>query len=150
MTTPDSENFTTLNEDHYPSSFLPKSTLKIPMPPVKSNKKISSNNDFKGASFGGGFASRDYAGDVINKNIDPSLNETVKDIQTLIDKLSQGDQINRTSEQMKIAAKVIEKIETTPEWKEKAIQANQQGLLEGLKSNLIGAFVAGAIESWKV
>ncbi len=29
------------------------------------------------------------------------------------------------------------------------MQACQQGLLEAMKSNPIGAFVAGAIEGWK-
>ncbi len=34
-------------------------------------------------------------------------------------------------------------------WKQKAIATCQQGLLEAMKTNPIGAFVVGAIEGWK-
>lgn len=75
--------------------------------------------------------------------------ETVKEIQNLINQLSQNNPINSTSEQMQIATQAIATIENNPDWKQKAMTAGKQGLLEVLKSNPIGAFVAGAIEGWQ-
>ncbi|MEA5534897.1 hypothetical protein [Crocosphaera sp. XPORK-15E] len=86
---------------------------------------------------------------MINNDSNSALNDTIKEIQQLIDKLSQNQPINNTSEQMKIAVTVVERIENDLTWKQKAIKASQQGLLEAIKSNPIGAFVAGAIEGWK-
>ena len=64
MSTPNSENQTLINEETSPSSLLPKTSLKIPMPII--NKSHSGNgdnvgrdknvNNLQGAKFGGGFA----------------------------------------------------------------------------------------------
>ena len=105
--------------------------------------------DFRGATFGGGFAQGDYTGDVIHNNSSPELQETVNNINQLIEQLSQTNPSNNMSDRLKIASIVIEEIEQRPTWKQKAIQACQQGLLEAMKSNPIGAFVAGAVEGWK-
>jgi hypothetical protein len=75
--------------------------------------------------------------------------ETVKEIQNLINQLSHNTPVNSTSEQMQIATQAIATIENNPNWKQKAMAAGKQGLLEVLKSNPIGAFVAGAIEGWQ-
>ncbi len=105
--------------------------------------------DFKGATFGGGLAQGDYTGDVTNNYPDKELDETVNKIHQLIEELSQKNTTKNTSDNMKIAFMVVEQIENNKSWKQKAIQACQKGLLEGIKSNPIGAFVAGAIEGWK-
>ncbi|GBF82064.1 hypothetical protein [Aphanothece sacrum] len=106
------------------------------------------NYNLQNSTIGGGIAGRDYRGDIIHNYSSSELNDTIRDIQKLIDTLSQNSSINSTSEQMKIATQVIERIENTPTWKQKAINAAKQGLLEAMKSNPIGAFVAGAIEGW--
>ncbi len=130
------------DKENNPSYQLPKTSLKIPMPTVK-------QYNFQNAKLGGGFAGRDYTGNVINNYNNSDLNETVEEIKELIEQLSKNHPINNTSDAMKIATQVIEKIETNPTWKQKAIAACQQGLLEGIKTNPVGAFVAGAIEGWK-
>ncbi|MGK7953832.1 MAG: hypothetical protein AB4063_00980 [Crocosphaera sp.] len=107
------------------------------------------NNKLDNVTIGGGFAGKEYKGDVINNNSSPELQETVNKINQLIEQLSQTNPNNNTSDRLKIASIVIETIETNLTWKQKAIQACQQGLLEAMKSNPIGAFVAGAIEGWK-
>ena len=105
--------------------------------------------DFRGATLGGGFAGRDYTGNVTHNNSSSELQETVNQINQLIEQLSQTNPNNNTSDRLKIASIVIEEIEQRPTWKQKTIQACRQGLLEAMKSNPIGAFVAGAIEGWK-
>lgn len=96
-------------------------------------------------------------GNNINSNIDTGnkyfnnsseLKETVKEIQQLIEQLSQRYSTLNTAEKMKIAAQTIETIECNTSLKPKVIKACKQGLLETLKTNPIGAFVVGAIESW--
>lgn len=111
--------------------------------------KNNNTYDFKGATFGGGFAGRDYTGDVIHNDSSSELQETVKEIKALIQELSKNKTINNTSDRLKIAVTVVEKIENNPHWKQKAINASKQGLLEAMKSNPIGAFVAVAIEGWQ-
>ncbi len=111
--------------------------------------KNTNTYDFKGATFGGGFAQGDYTGDVTNNYSSSELQETVNKINQLIEQVSQTNPNNSMSDRMKIASIIIEEIEQRPTWKQKAIKAGQQGLLEAMKSNPIGAFVAGAIEGWK-
>ncbi len=130
------------NEEKHPSSKLPKTSLKIPMPPVK-------QYNFQNAKLGGGFAGRDYTGNVTNNYSDVNLNETVEEIKELIDQLSQNHPINSTTDAMKVATQAIETIETNPTWKQKAIAACQKELLESFKNHPVGVFVLGAIEGWK-
>lgn len=92
---------------------------------------------------------RDYTGNVTNHYTDTNLNETAENIKKLIEQLSQNNSINSTTDAMKIATQAIEKIENNSTWKEKAIAACQKGLLEGLKTNPVGAIVVGLIEGWK-
>ncbi|MGK7878579.1 MAG: hypothetical protein AB4060_00520 [Crocosphaera sp.] len=129
-------------QENNPSYQLPKTSLKIPMPPVK-------QYNFQNAKLGGGFAGRDYKENITNNYSDFNLQESLEEIKQLIDKLSKDNPINTTTDAMKIATQVIEKIETNPTWKQRVITACQKGLLETLKNNPIGAFVAGAIEGWK-
>ncbi len=105
--------------------------------------------EFKGATFEGGFAQGNYTQNVTNNYADKELDATVNKINQLIEELSQHNPSNNTSDNMKIAVMVVERVEKNLTWKQKAIQAGKQGLLESMKSNPIGAFVAGAIEGWK-
>ena len=66
-------------------------------------------------------------------------------IEALINDLSQNSPVNTTTQQMAIATQVIANIEDNPNWKQKAIKACQQGLLEPIKTHPVGAFVASAI-----
>lgn len=76
------------------------------------------------------------------------LVDAAKEIQALLEQLSQINPINSTSEQMRIASQAIETIENNPTLKQKAIAAFKQGLLEAIKTNPMGAFVIGAIAGW--
>ena len=107
------------------------------------------NNQLDNVKMGGGFAGKEYQGDVINNESSSNLEEIVNKINQLIEQKSQTNPNNTTSDRFKIVSIVIEPIETNPTWKQKAIKACKQGLLEAMKSNPIGALVAGAIEGWK-
>ena len=137
---PDDQRST--DKENNPSYQLPKTSLKVPMPPVK-------QYNFQNAKLSGGFAGRDYTGNVTNNYSDVNLNETVEEIKELIKQLSKNHPVNSTADAMKIATQTIETIETNPTWKQKAIAACQKGLLEILKNHPVGAFVSGAIEGWK-
>lgn len=142
MSTHKPDDKTSKGQENSPSYQLPKTSLKIPMPPVK-------QYNFQNAKLGGGFAGRDYTENITNNYSSSNLQESLEEIKQLIDQLSKNNSINNTSDAMKIASIVIEEIETNQTWKQKAIEACQKGLLETLKNHPIGAFVAGAIEGWK-
>ncbi|MDJ0579246.1 hypothetical protein [Crocosphaera sp.] len=105
----------------------------------------NTNNQLDNVTIGESYTGRD----VINNESSSNLEEIVNKINRLIEQNSQTNPNNNTSDRLKIASIVIEQIETNPTWKQKAIKACKQGLLEAMKSNTIGAFVAGAIEGWK-
>ena len=86
---------------------------------------------------------------VINEVEQQNLADTVVEIQALIQQLEQSHPTNTTTEKMIVASKVIEKIESTPGWKQKAISALTQGSLKVLETNPIGAFIVGAIKGWQ-
>ncbi|MGK7932695.1 MAG: caspase domain-containing protein [Microcystaceae cyanobacterium] len=139
----------------------PTTTQNINQSHSGSGDNVAGNKteyNFQGVTFGSGFSQGDYTGNVTNNYGNSSLNETVKEIELFIGELAQS--INQSplntpamsmTDKREIAAQtILEKIETTPVWKEKVIQARQQGLLEGLKTNPIGVSVADGIEHWKM
>lgn len=85
---------------------------------------------------------------VINEAEAQNLAEAAAEIQTLIQQLEQSYPTNTTTEQMVVAAKAIEKIESNPTWKQKAIAAFKQGSLKAIETHPIGAFIVGAIKGW--
>ncbi|MGB0561163.1 MAG: pentapeptide repeat-containing protein [Spirulinaceae cyanobacterium] len=87
-------------------------------------------------------------GTVSTHTVDPEIAATVDDIQTLLKQLASTSPASTTTEQMQLATQAIAQIESNPTWKQKAIRAAKVGTLEALKSNPVGAFVAGAIEGW--
>ena len=78
-----------------------------------------------------------------------TLAEAAKEIQDLLAQLSKTYPNQTTAEQMKIATQAIERIESDPDWKQRAIKALKAGVFESLKTNPVGAFVVGAIEGWE-
>lgn len=115
--------------------------------------KTENNYNFQNAQIGAAsFAGRDNIGNVTNNNYsnsDSDLEETVQNIENLIKDLSAKSPIDKSSEQMSVASQAIATIEANPDWKQKAIIAGKQGLLEAIKTNFIGAFVVNAIKSWQ-
>ncbi len=85
---------------------------------------------------------------VINEQDEQDLVEAAAKIQTLIQQLEQTYPTNTTTEQMVLAAKAIEQIESNPTWKQKVIAAFKQGSLKAIETHPIGAFIVGAIRGW--
>ena len=85
---------------------------------------------------------------VINEAKEQDLAEAAAEIQALLKQLEQTYPTNTTTEQMVVAAKAIEQIESNPTWKSKAIAAFKQGSLKAIETHPIGAFVVGAIKGW--
>ncbi len=105
--------------------------------------------DNRGASFGGGQAGRDYSGDVTHNYAQQgNLAEAAAEIQRLLEQLSQTYPTSTTTEQMVVAARAIEQIESNPDWKQRAVTAFQQGSLKALETHPMGAFILGAIKGW--
>jgi len=65
-----------------------------------------------------------------------------------LEQLSQNYPTNTTTEQMIVATKAIEQIESDRNWKQRAVTAFQQGSLKALETHPIGAFIVGAIKGW--
>ncbi|MEM9540298.1 MAG: hypothetical protein AAGA60_12465 [Cyanobacteria bacterium P01_E01_bin.42] len=121
---------------------------------------ISSNNDFRGANINLAVDSPNSTNVNGNHNSiignqhnyspeeQQNLIETVQHIESLIEHLKQTHPTATTSEQMQVATHAIAQIEQDTTLKQRAIRALKGGFLESIKSNLIGSFVAGAIEGW--
>lgn len=78
-----------------------------------------------------------------------NLTEAAAEIQSLLEQLKQSYPTDTTTEQMVVAARVIEQIESNPTWKQKAIAAFKQGSLNVIETNAIGTFIVGAIKGWQ-
>ena len=118
------------------------------------NEKIEGNYYEQKGNFGIGHMSggeikgnAKVAG-VINEAQERNLAEAAAEIQALIKQLEQDNPTNTTTEQMVVATKAIEQIESNPTWKQKAISAFKQGSLKAIETHPVGAFVVGAIKGW--
>ena len=73
-----------------------------------------------------------------------NLVAAIQEIQSIVETFNPST----TVEQMTAATEAIQKIESNPTLKPRAINAAKNGLMEGLKQNPVGAIVAGIIEGW--
>ena len=142
-----------LTHDAYYCQLTPKGVVAVESPDDLIKEPSISNpqyNDFRGATLGGGVAGRDYTGDVTHNYAQQgNLAEAAAEIQQLLEQLSQTYPTTTTTEQMAVATKAIEQIESDPTWKQRAVKALKQGTLSTLETNPVGAFVVGAIKGWQ-
>ena len=90
----------------------------------------------------------DYYNNAESKRI---LAQVAAEIQQLLEELSQTYPITTTTEQMAVATKAIQQIESNPDLKQKVINAAKEGGLAGFEKaidNPIGALITGAIKGW--
>ena len=97
---------------------------------------------------GGEIKDRAKVAGVINKAEQQNLAQAAE-IQSLIQQLERSYPTKTTAEQMIVATKAIEQIESNPTWKQRAITALKQGGLKVIEKHLIGAFIVGAIKGWQ-
>ncbi|MFB2974250.1 hypothetical protein ACE1CD_35250 [Aerosakkonema sp. BLCC-F183] len=111
----------------------------------------------RGAQFAGGFAET-VQGDQIGGNIhnyaaQQNLAEAAKDIQQLLQQLSESNPTNTPSEKMVVVEKTIKQIEADPTLRERVIGAIKSGGIEAFKElinhPLVNILVA-VLEGWQV
>jgi len=81
-----------------------------------------------------------------------SLAQAAAEIQLLLKQLEQTYPITTTSQQMVVAAEVINRIESNPTLKKRVISAIKEGGLAAFEKaidNPAGAFIVGAIKGWQ-
>ena len=121
---------------------------------AKMNNPI--NNNQSHSSIGVGFNNANIyteklAG-TLNEAQKQDLAEAAAEIRQLLEELSQTYPTSTTGQKMEVAAKAIERIESDPIWKMRAINAVTQGGLAAFEKaidNPIGAFVVGGIKGWQ-
>ena len=80
-----------------------------------------------------------------------SLADAAAEIQKLLKQLEQSYPTSTTTEQMLVATKAIERIESDPTLKQRVISAAQEGGLAAFEKaldNPVGALITGAIKGW--
>ena len=129
--------------------------LKSLMPEQQQYSNTSSiyiyNNTGIGNMNGGEIKAGAKVAGVINETEQKNLAKTAAEIQQLLEQLSQNYPTNTTTEQMVVATKAIEQIESNPDLKQKVINAAKEGGLAAFEKaldNPIGAFSIGAIKGW--
>ncbi|OUL22393.1 hypothetical protein BV378_24850 [Nostoc sp. RF31YmG] len=81
-----------------------------------------------------------------------SLAEAAAEIQLLLKQLEQTYPTTTKSQQMRVAAEVVDRIESNPEFKKRVIKAVKDGSLAAFEKaidNPFGAFITEAIKSWQ-
>ena len=81
-----------------------------------------------------------------------SLAQSAAEIRSLLQELEKTYPTTTTSEQMEVAAKVINQIESNPPLKNRVIKAVKEGSLAAFEKaidNPAGAFIVGAIKGWQ-
>ncbi|MDJ0649089.1 MAG: hypothetical protein QNJ60_10325 [Xenococcaceae cyanobacterium MO_188.B19] len=81
-----------------------------------------------------------------------NLAEAASEIQALLKQLEETYPTESTANQMIVAAKAVEQIESHPTLKQKAINAVKEGGIAAFEKaidNPAGAFIAGAVKGWQ-
>lgn len=81
-----------------------------------------------------------------------NLAQAASEIQALLKQLEETYPTDSTANQMVVAAKAVEQIESNPTLKQKAINAVKEGGIAAFEKaidNPAGAFIAGAVKGWQ-
>lgn len=132
-----------------------KHNYQILIENIVGEKSMSSlqNNDFRGASIGGGVAGRDYTGDVIhNHATQQNLAEAAAEIQQLLRQLEQSYPTETLTQKAVVAEEAIKRIENNPTLKGRVIgafkSAGKEAFKEAVDHPLVNVLMAG-IEGWQ-
>ena len=111
------------------------------------------NNDFSGATVGGGVAGNDYTGDIThNYAAQQNLAEAAAEIQQLLKQLEQSYPTTTLVEKATVAEKAIKQIESDLTWKARVLgalkSAGKEAFKEAVDHPLVNVLMAG-IEGWQ-
>lgn len=109
-------------------------------------------NNFHGSV--GAFQSGNYnvANITQNNYLHKSLTEAAREIQQLLDQLTQDYPTNTQLEKITVVGKAIEQIENDPSWKARLISAFKSGGIEALKElldNPVANIFLATVEGWQ-
>ncbi|MEA5532792.1 COR domain-containing protein [Crocosphaera sp. XPORK-15E] len=112
------------------------------------------NNDFRGASLGGGFAGKNYTGNVYNNTQEQKQNlaEAAAQIQQLLKQLETSYPTDTFNGKVALANQIVEEINNDLPLSKRILSALQAGGVQALDSLLdhpAASFVIGALEDWK-
>jgi hypothetical protein len=113
---------------------------------------IDQSNSSIGVGVNHGEINTEKLAGTINEAEKQNLAEAAAEIRQLLEQLSQSYPTNTTAEKMVVAAEAINRIESDPNWKQRAINAVKEGGLAAFEKaidNPAGAFVVGAIQGWQ-
>ncbi|NEQ87413.1 MAG: hypothetical protein F6K26_47590, partial [Moorea sp. SIO2I5] len=115
--------------------------------------KETTQNNFYNPHFGGGYAGKDYKGDVINNHApDKNLKEAAAEIQQLLNQLSQNNPTTTEIEKLTVVARAAEEIKNNPTLKSKVINALEAGGKEAFKEAIdhpVVNILMATIEGWR-
>ena len=109
--------------------------------------------DLRGSQISGGIAGQDYTGDIIH-NYAPNKNlaEAAKEIQQLLDQLSETYPANSTNEKIVVATKALEEIEKNKPLVKRILSAFKAGGSSALEQSLshpAASFLINFIKDWQ-
>ena len=109
-------------------------------------------NNFHGSV--GAFQSGNYnvANIIQNNYLQKSLTDAAREIQQLLDQLTQEYPTNTQLEKITVVGKAIERIESDPSWKERLISALKSGSIEALKElldNPVANIFLATVDGWQ-
>jgi hypothetical protein len=119
---------------------------------IMNDMNIDQSNSSIGVGVNHGEINTKKLAGTINEAEKQNLAEAAAEIRQLLEQLSQSYPTNTTAEKMAVAAKAINRIESDPNWKQRAINAVSKGGLAAFEKaidNPAGAFVVGAIQGWQ-
>ena len=113
------------------------------------NPSISVGRDLKGnLTTGNNYGNISYTN---NESDNQDIVEVGKEIQQLVEQLSQTYSTNNTVEKMTVAVEVVKRIESNPKLSSRVISALKAGGIEALAQSLnhpVASFVIAALEDW--
>ncbi|MCA6508725.1 MAG: hypothetical protein IM542_01650 [Pseudanabaena sp. M165S2SP1A06QC] len=138
-------------ESGYISNALTKTKL-LEYERLTPQSSTHTTNNFHGSV--GAFQSGNYnvANITQNNYLHKSLTEAAKEIQQLLDQLTQDYPINTQLEKITVVGKAIEQIENDPSWKARLISAFKSGGIEALKElldNPVANIFLATVEGWQ-
>jgi len=119
---------------------------------IMNEMNVNQSNSSIGVGVNPGEINAEKVAGTINEAEKPNLAEAAAEIRQLLEQLSQTYPTNTTAEKMVVAAEAINRIESDPTWKWRAINAAKGGGLAAFEKaidNPAGAFVVGTIQGWQ-
>ncbi len=130
-----------------------KSRINVGAKAMTGDRVRTGGGDYRKIDTGGGRYVETRGGTYYERynNQPQSLADAAAEIQKLLKQLEQSYPTSTTTEQMVVATKAIERMESDPTLKQRVISAAKEGGLAAFEKaldNPLGALITGAIKGW--